>query len=88
MQNQTLPGLKPYGRARSLVQLKNNEDAIRAALKSSSSLSASEIEEIIKDAFSVYETQQKQQNQADIDNIPFAFIIIYDRFLYCLERPV
>ena len=50
-------------RARSLVQLKNNEDAIRAALKSSSNLSADEIEEIIKDAFSVYETQQKLQTK-------------------------
>lgn len=50
-------------RARSLVQLKNNEVAIRAALMSSSNLSAAEIEEIIKDAFSVYETQQKQQTK-------------------------
>jgi hypothetical protein len=50
-------------RARSLVQLKNSPETIRTALMSSVKLSVSEIEEIIKDAFSVYEDQQKQRNQ-------------------------
>jgi transcription elongation factor Elf1 len=50
-------------RARSLVQLKNSENAIRAALESSAKLSANEIDEIIKDAFNVYAAQQKQRNK-------------------------
>ena len=70
-------------RARSLVELKNSPDTIRAALKDTVKLSAADIEEIIKDAFSVYDELQKQRNKKIMVYSVFivVFMIVFFVFL-------
>jgi hypothetical protein len=66
-------------RARSLVQLKNPPDAVRSALKGTLRLSEMDIEEIIKDAFNVYEEHQKQRN---LQIIKYSIIIVVLMILF------
>lgn len=60
-------------RARSLVQLKNDRNAIRDVLYGFPDLSEGEIDEIIQDAFNVYAAQQKQRNRK---TIIFSLVVI------------
>ncbi len=73
-------------RARTLVQLKNSPEAVRTALKGSLKLRDIDIEEIILDAFNVYEEQQKQRNRMIIKYSVYVgvFLILFFIVLYLL----